>query len=93
MVETPKLNGSVTAEEVNRVVASKIAILVASQVGMTGKSTVAANVLHSRIGGRLFSVDSVNQDATQYGAEVEPIFVDKSTRCALRCCGRANRLS
>jgi hypothetical protein len=77
MGETPKLNGSITAEEVNRLVASKSAILVASQVGMTGKSTVSANVLHSRIGGRLFSVDSVNQDATQYGADVEPVYVDE----------------
>jgi hypothetical protein len=51
-------------------------ILVACQVGMTGKSTVAANVLHARLGGRFFSVDSVNQDATQYGTEVERVFGD-----------------
>lgn len=52
-------------------------LLVACQVGMTGKSTVSANVLHPRLGGRFFSVDSVNQDATQYGSAVEVCSVDE----------------
>lgn len=51
-------------------------LLVVCQVGMTGKTTISANVLHARLGGRLFSVDSVNQDASRYGAEVESVFAD-----------------
>ena len=74
MSEVPQWPREVTATEVHKPAAGKIAILVAGLVGKTGKSTVSANVLHSRIGGRLFSVDSVNQDVTEYGAEVEPIF-------------------
>jgi hypothetical protein len=51
-------------------------IFVACQVGRTGKSTVADTVLHTRLGGEIFSVDSVNQDASQYGAKVRPYFAD-----------------
>lgn len=51
--------------------------LVTCQVGMTGKTTFAGNVLYPRLGGRFFSVDSLNQDAaTQYGTTVESVFVD-----------------
>ncbi|WP_028213549.1 GTPase domain-containing protein [Paraburkholderia mimosarum] len=45
-------------------------ILVACQVGRTGKSTVSDSVLANRLNGRIFSVESVNQDASQYGAKV-----------------------
>jgi hypothetical protein len=45
-------------------------ILVACQVGRTGKSTIADTVLATRLGGKIFSVESVNQDASQYGAKV-----------------------
>ncbi|WP_090812074.1 hypothetical protein [Paraburkholderia tuberum] len=74
MSEVQQRPNEVTAQAVAKTLAGKIAILVTGQVGMTGKSTVSANVLHPRLGGRLFSVDSVNQDAKQYGAEVEAIF-------------------
>ncbi|MFL9935218.1 hypothetical protein P0D88_40315 [Paraburkholderia sp. RL18-103-BIB-C] len=45
-------------------------ILVACQVGRTGKSTIADSVLASGLGGEIFSVESLNQDASQYGARV-----------------------
>ena len=51
-------------------------VLVACQIGTTGKSTVAANMLYPRLGGRLYSIDSVNQDATQYAADVEVVYAD-----------------
>ncbi|MEM5329199.1 hypothetical protein VSR34_21750 [Paraburkholderia sp. JHI2823] len=52
-------------------------VLVICQVGMTGKTTVAANVLHPRLGGLLFSVDSVNQDAAQqYGGAAQAVHTD-----------------
>ncbi|MGF6408766.1 hypothetical protein [Paraburkholderia sp. MM5482-R1] len=51
-------------------------ILVACQVGRTGKSTVADIVLATRLDGKIFSVDSVNQDASQYGAKVRSYFAD-----------------
>ncbi|MGF6440620.1 hypothetical protein [Paraburkholderia youngii] len=44
--------------------------LVACQVGRTGKSTVADTLLATPLNGKIFSVESVNQDASQYGAEV-----------------------
>lgn len=57
-----------------KILATKV--LVACQIGTTGKSTVAANMLYPRLGGRLYSIDSVNQDATQYAADVEVVFAD-----------------
>lgn len=48
-------------------------ILIANQVGMTGKSTVGVHVVHAGLGGRFYSIDSVNQDATQYGASVHHV--------------------
>ena len=55
---------------------ASLRILVACQVGRTGKSTVADTVLATRLGGKIFSVDSVNQDASQYGAKVRSYFAD-----------------
>jgi hypothetical protein len=77
MSEIHKPHAGVIVEEASKPAKRRIAVLVACQVGLTGKSTVAANVLHARLGGRLFSVDSVNQDAaTQYGSSVERVFAD-----------------
>lgn len=48
-------------------------IWVGNQFGNTGKSTIAVHVIHARLGGRFYSIDSFNQDATQYGAVVRHV--------------------
>jgi MinD-like ATPase involved in chromosome partitioning or flagellar assembly len=74
MNDTKQQPNDVREERSPRPPVSLKRVLVACQVGMTGKTTVATNVLHARLGGRLFSIDSVNQGAAQYGKEVEAFF-------------------
>jgi hypothetical protein len=49
----------------------RLIILAVSQVSRVGKSTVCATLLLEKLGGTIFSVEGRNQDASQYGVEVQ----------------------
>jgi hypothetical protein len=48
-----------------------IRVLLLAQVGTIGKSTVGAVVLHPRVRGSFYSIESFNQDASRYGIPVK----------------------
>ncbi|MEA3102472.1 hypothetical protein [Caballeronia mineralivorans] len=50
---------------------NRIVILSVSQVSRVGKSTVCATMLLEKLGGKIYSVEGRNQDASQYGVDIE----------------------
>ena len=55
----------------------RMTILSVSQVSRVGKSTVCATLLLEKLGGKIFSIEGRNQDASQYGVAVQKFRADE----------------